>query len=86
MLFGLSSNHTKGYRTNYKVYKIECLTVNLMTQPCGSLVPYTKHVEQNTLNVQLNTMTCNAANMLGNLTPYRSMSVNKGFYISKERT
>jgi len=27
----------------------------------------------------------NAANMLGNLTPYRSMSVNKGFYISKER-
>jgi len=26
-----------------------------------------------------------AANMLENLTPYRSMSVNKGFYISKER-
>jgi len=26
-----------------------------------------------------------AANMLENLTQYRSMSVNKGFYISKER-
>jgi len=27
----------------------------------------------------------NAANMLGNLSPYRPLSVNKGFYILKER-
>jgi len=38
-----------------------------------------------TLNCHLLCMPFNAANMLGNLTPYRSMSVNKGFYISKER-